>query len=118
MSYAAPNMFAGSILDLEPGTEYACRVVLADTDGVSGKAEFIVTVRTRPEPKPFAGGRVYHVYPGGYKGPKETPAFTGLGAAYFTGSSHTDNHNTFPPRVQPGDTILVHAGLYKDNRFS
>jgi hypothetical protein len=67
---------------------------------------------------PFTGGRVYHVYPGGYKGPKETPAFTGLGAAYFTGSSHTDNYNTFPPRVKPGDTILVHAGLYKDNRFS
>jgi hypothetical protein len=33
------------------------------------------------------------------------------------GSSHTDNHNAFPPRVKPGDTILVHAGLNKDNRF-
>ena len=22
-----------------------------------------------------------------------------------------------PPRVQPGDTILLHAGLYKDSRF-
>jgi hypothetical protein len=118
MSYAAPNMFAGSIFDLNPSTGYECRFVLTDPDGVSGKTEYLVTVRTHPEPMPFAGGRVYHVYPGGYKGPKETPAFTGLGAAYFTGSSHTDNYNTFPPRVKPGDTILVHAGLYKDNRFS
>ena len=118
MSYTAPNMFAGSIFDLNQGAEYECRFVLADPDGVSGKSENLVTIRTRSEPMPFAGGRVYHVYPGGYKGPKETPAFTGLGAAYFTGSSHTDNYNTFPPRVKPGDTILVHAGLYKDNRYS
>ena len=29
----------------------------------------------------------------------------------------SDNFNTYPPRVQPGDTILVHAGLYKDDRY-
>jgi hypothetical protein len=118
MAYTAPNMFAGSIFDLEPGTEYECRFVLTDPDGVDGKTEYVVTIGTRTEPKPFAGGQVYHVYPGGYKGARRAPAFTGLGAAYFMGSSHTDNHNTFPPRVKPGDTILVHAGLYKDNRFS
>ena len=118
MAYTAPNMFAGSIFDLEPGTEYECRFVLTDPDGIDGKTEYHVAVRTRPEPKPFVGGQAYHVYPGGYKGPRQAPAFTGLGAAYFMGSSHTDNYNTFPPRVKPGDTILVHAGLYKDNRFS
>jgi hypothetical protein len=118
MAYTAPNMFAGSLFDLEPGTEYECRFVLTDPDGIAGKTEYLVTVHTRSEPMPFAGGQVYHVYPGGYKGSKQTPAFTGLGAAYFMGSSHTDNHNTFPPSVKPGDTILVHAGLYKDNRFS
>jgi hypothetical protein len=118
MAYTAPNMFAGSIFDLEPATEYECRFVLTDPDGVGGKTERLVTMRTRPEPKPFGGGQVYHVYPVGYKGQRQAPAFAGLGAAYFTGSSHTDNFNTFPPRVKPGDTILVHAGLYKDNRFS
>jgi len=116
LQYTAPNMFAGSIFDLEPGVEYECRFVVSDPDGVDGKSENIVTVRTRSEPKPFADGRVYHVYPAGYEGQKQEPAFTGLGAAYFMGSSHTDNFNTFPPRVQPGDTILVHAGLYKDDR--
>jgi hypothetical protein len=93
MAYTAPNLFAGSLFSLEPGTEYECRFILTDPDGVAGKTEVLVTVHTRSEPMPFAGGRVYHVYPGGYKGPKQAPAFTGLGAAYFMGSSHTDKHS-------------------------
>src|SRR5690349_13413576 len=51
----SPNMFAGSILDLEPGTEYEARFVISDPDGVRGEAQKIVTVRTRPEPQPYAG---------------------------------------------------------------
>jgi hypothetical protein len=117
IQYIVPNMFAGSIFDLEPDTEYECRFVLADPDGVDGKPENVVTVRTRFEPRPFEGGRVFHVYPPDYKGQKQEPAFTGLLAAYFTGASHSDNFNTYPPRVEPGDTILVHAGTYKDDRF-
>ncbi len=117
-SYVAPNMFAGSILDLEPDTEYECNFRISDPDGVVGKAENNVTVRTRPEPRSFAGGRVFHVYPPGYKGPKEQPAFTGLRAAYFLGAPGADHFNSYPPRVEPGDTILVHAGLYREeNRY-
>jgi hypothetical protein len=110
-------MFAGSIFELEPGTAYECRFTMKDPDGVGGGAQKTVTVRTRTEPVPAAGGKTYHVYPPDYKGTKLQPAFTGLLAAYFTGSSASDNFNTFPARVQPGDTILVHAGLYKDNRY-
>jgi len=117
LQYVVPNGFAGSIFDLEPGTEYECRFVLSDPDGVSGKRDQIVTVRTRSEPMPYAGGHVYHVYPPGFSGAKQEPAFTGLLAAYYTGSSGSDNFNTYPPRVEPGDTILVHAGLYKDDRY-
>jgi hypothetical protein len=117
LQYTTPNAFAGSIFDLEPGTEYEARFVMADPDGLDGTAERVVTVRTRSEPKPADGGRVYHVYPPGHQGEREQPAFTGLLAAYYTGASHSDNFNTFPPRVQPGDTILVHAGLYKDDRY-
>jgi hypothetical protein len=40
MAYTAPNMFAGSIFDLEPGTEYECRFVLTDPDGIDGKTEY------------------------------------------------------------------------------
>jgi hypothetical protein len=115
--YVVPNMFAGSIFDLEPGVDYECRFVLTDPDGVEGKAENIVSVRTRSEPKPAAGGKIYHVYPPGYNGQKQQPAFTGLLAAYYMGSSGADYFNSYPPRVQPGDTILVHAGVYKDDRY-
>ena len=115
--YVAPNMFAGSILSLQPDTEYECRFVLSDPDGVHGKHERIVTVRTRKEPEPAAGGAVYNVYPFDYKGPRQEPAFTGLLAAYYMGSDQSDHSRALPPRVKPGDVILVHAGLYKDNRF-
>src|SRR5438477_5675182 len=89
LQYVTPDMFAGSIFDLEPGTEYECRFVLADPDGVSGKIENLITIRTRPEPLPAAGGKTYHVYPPDYKGEKQQPAFSGLMAAYNTGASHS-----------------------------
>jgi hypothetical protein len=117
LQYMTPNGFAGSVFDLEPGTNYEARFVLSDPDGVSGKTERIVSVRTRVEPMPATGGKVYHVYPPDYKGERQQPAFTGLLAAYYTGSSHSDNFNTYPARVQPGDVILVHAGVYKDDRY-
>lgn len=115
--YTVPNMFAGSVLGLAPDTDYECRFVLTDPDGVSGTAEQRVTVHTRREPRPAAGGRVYHVYPFGYAGRMQQPAFTGLMTAYYLGSDESDHSNVFGPRVQPGDTILVHAGVYKDKRF-
>ena len=77
----SPNMFAGSILDLEPDTAYEARFVLSDPDGVTGpaaNATKTVTVRTRPEPKPADGGKVYHVYPVGHTGTKIEPSFTGI----------------------------------------
>jgi hypothetical protein len=117
-SYTGENMFAGSLLNLAPGTTYEARFVLSDPDGVSGTAERIVTARTRDVPRTPADGHVYHVYPAGYDGPKEQPAFTGLLAAYYTGSNQSDHANAFPARVQPGDVILVHAGVYKDSRLN
>src|SRR5579864_2940237 len=115
--YTAANMFSGSILNLDPDSEYECRFVLADPDGVTGATEKTATVRTRREPRPAEGGRTYHVYPVGWEGPKQEPAFTGLMAAYYMGAAHYDYENAYPPRVQPGDVILVHAGLYVGDRF-
>ena len=66
---------------------------------------------------PAEGGHVYNVYPVDWKGPKQEPAFTGLMAAYYMASAHFDYENAYPPRVQPGDVILVHAGLYVGDRF-
>ena len=117
--YTAPNMFAGSVFELEEDTEYEVRFTLTDPDGVGGEAQRVVNVRTRAEPQPFAGGNTYHVYPFGYEGPKQEPAFTGLLAAYYKNALGGDWSRASPPRVQPGDTILVHAGEYKDfDRFS
>jgi hypothetical protein len=116
-TYTAPNMFAGSLLNLEPGTAYQCRLTLSDPDGVSGVTERTVTVRTRDVPRAADDGHVYHVYPAGYDGPEQQPAFTGLLAAYYTGSDQSDHSNVLPPRVEPGDVIVVHAGIYKDNRL-
>ena len=109
----SPNMFAGSILDLEPDTAYEARFAMSDPDGVDGQATKTVTVRTRAEPKPFAGGRVFHVYPRDYKGTKIEPAFDALMCAYNYYCGGGDTVTAGRPRVKAGDTILVHAGLYK-----
>ena len=85
IDYIAPNMFAGSIFDLETDTEYECKFLMTDPDGVEGDAQKIVTVRTRPEPKPCEDGHVFHVYPPDYTGPKNVPHFSSLTAAYYTG---------------------------------
>jgi len=113
----APNMFAGSVLDLEPDTSYEARFVMSDPEGVRGSAERIVTVRTRAEPQPYAGGRIFHVYPHGFKGQKAEPSFEGLMCAYNYWCAGTDWATSGRPRVRPGDTILVHAGTYKYNRY-
>src|SRR5215831_3620114 len=117
LDVVSPNMFAGSILDLEPDTAYEARFVLSDPDGTRGETRKTVTVRTRPEPKPAAGGRTFHVYPPGFKGQKLEPAFEGLMCAYNITCSGTDWATAGRPRVKPGDVILVHAGLYKYNRL-
>jgi hypothetical protein len=113
----SPNMFAGSILDLEPDTTYEARFAMSDPDGIAGQSAKAVTktvtVRTRAEPAPYAGGHVYHVYPATYKGAKLEPAFEGVMCAYKTYCGGGDTTTTARPRVGPGDTILVHAGLYK-----
>jgi hypothetical protein len=115
--YVVPNMFSGSILNLEPDTEYECRFVMTDPDGISGVTTRSAIVRTRKEPMPATGGKTYHVYPVDWKGPKQEPAFTGLMSAYYMGTSHYDYENAWPARVKPGDVILVHAGLYVSDRF-
>jgi hypothetical protein len=115
--FVAPNVFVGSLFDLEPGTEYDCRFVLSDPDGVSGTKQKIITARTRAEPMPAAGGHIYHVYPENNPGPFQEPAFYGLYGAWYDGNGvGADHYNAYPPRVQPGDTILVHGGVYREVR--
>jgi hypothetical protein len=114
LDYTAPNMFAGSIFYLEPATEYEARFMLTDPDGVSGAQEQLVTVKTRAEPQAFAGGQVLHVYPMDHTGPEQQPAFHGLLQAYYMAGLGGDWSRASAVRVKPGDTILVHAGVYQE----
>jgi hypothetical protein len=110
-----PNMFAGSIFDLDPGAAYEARFVMTDPDGVNGPASSatrIVTARTRAEPTPATDGKTYHVYPTKWQGPKIEPAFEGIMCAYNYYCGAGDTAPGGRPRVKPGDTILVHAGTY------
>jgi hypothetical protein len=111
LNVIVPNMFAGSILDLEPGTVYEARLAMTDPDG--GGATRVVTVATRPDPKPYSGGRVYDVYPPTWKGPKAPNSFVGLNCAYNYHCGGGDESMADRPRVQAGDTILVHGGVYE-----
>jgi hypothetical protein len=91
MDVISPNMFAGSILDLEPNTAYEVRMTLTDPDGVSGETTKNVTVRTRREPMPHPAGRVFHVYPpGSAPGTSETE-FTESGYPSLRMGPHFDD---------------------------
>jgi hypothetical protein len=117
-TYVAPNMFAGSVFGLDPDTSYDVRLRLSDPDAPAGSqaVERILTARTRPIPKPAPGGAVYHVYPRDHAGEKLQPNFNSLMAAYNTGANGADFVNSYQPRVKPGDTILIHAGTYREER--
>ena len=117
LDYTVPDGFAGSILNLEPETEYECRFQLDDPDGVRGQVSQTVRVRTRGEPQPSREGRVLHVYPADFQGPRKEPSFTCLMEAYY-GAGLGDWNVVWERRAQPGDTILMHAGLYKSDRLN
>jgi hypothetical protein len=63
ISTSFPTGSPAASSSLSHATDYEARFTLADPDGVDGRTENIVTVRTRFEPKPAAAGNTYHVYP-------------------------------------------------------
>ncbi|MHC4692496.1 MAG: right-handed parallel beta-helix repeat-containing protein [Planctomycetota bacterium] len=86
--YRTGNLFAGSVLFLEPATEYEVRFTMSDPDGGTPPAPKIVTVATRAEPRAYKGGRTIEAKP-------EKGLMTAI------------------EQAQPGDLILLHAGVYK-----
>ena len=115
----APNMFAGSILDLAArhGVRGAVRDVRPRRRAAE-TAERIVTVRTR------AGAAAVRRAAASFtsirtasRAQKIEPSFEGLMCAYNYSCAGTDWATSGRPRVRPGDTILVHAGIYKYNRY-
>jgi hypothetical protein len=114
LDYTTPRMFAGSILDVKPGTEYECRFTMKDSDNGVNETKTI-KVTTRTEPKAAIGGRILHVYPAKWSGEKKEPSFTTLQGAYY-GSGTGDWSVVRERTIKPGDIIEVHAGLYEANR--
>jgi hypothetical protein len=117
LDYTVPDGFAGSILNLQPGTEYECRFELTDPDGAVGETSQTVRVTTRSEPEPFKDGLTRHVYPADYEGVRQEPSFTSLMQAYY-GAGLGDWNAVWERKAQPGDTILMHAGLYQSDRLN
>jgi hypothetical protein len=117
LDYTVPDGFAGSILNLTPGTEYEGRFVLVDPDGATGQTTHVVRFTTRTEPMPSKDGRTLHVYPPDYKGERIEPSFTSVLQAYY-GAGLGDWSVVWERRARPGDTIVVHVGLYKPERLN
>lgn len=86
--YRTGNLFAGSLLFLRPGTSYEVRFSMNDPDGGSPKSPRMVEVSTRKVPQVAKGGRTIQASPD-----------TGLMAAY--------------KKSEPGDVILLKAGVYR-----
>ncbi len=96
--YRAGNLFAGSVLLLEPGTTYEVRLSMTDPDGGAPPPR-VLTVATRSEPEAPSGGRQLHVYPADYEGARPAGSFASIAAAY--------------KEAVPGDIIALHAGTYR-----
>ena len=111
--YSTPHMFAGSIFNLEQDSEYECKFEMKDPDGIRGVSIKKMTFRTKKEPEPYSNGNIFHVYPPDFEGEKLEPAFTGLNEAYYGKGNHGDWWLVPDARIQPGDILLVHGGIYK-----
>ncbi|HEX9747676.1 MAG TPA: hypothetical protein VGB86_04645 [Methylomirabilota bacterium] len=100
-------LFAGSIVDLAPDTEYEVALALTDPDGGGGQRTLFM--KTGAEPREPAGMRVRHVVPAGAgdRGPgtgTATGPFRGLRSAQATAT--------------PGDLFLLHAGVYGEGTWT
>ena len=114
--YKIPEGFAGSIMDLTPATTYEVRLELRDPDGVEGETVKELKLTTRAEPKPAVDGEIRHVYPPGWKGDKEEPAYKSIMHAVNGFHPWCDCYQTVHPnRARPGTIVKVHAGTYKSD---
>jgi len=95
-------LFAGSVLLLEPGTNYELRLTLNDPDGKGAGANVsrMLKAQTRAEPRVPAGARQRHVVPGSGGG-------TGTAADPFRGQAVAGK------AAAPGDLFLLHPGVYQ-----
>ncbi len=96
------RLFAGSIVNLTPDTEYELRLRLVRLDGTAD--EKVLKSRTAAEPTDPPNLRVKHVVPGkgGGDGSEKNP-YQGLAYAHS--------------EARPGTVFLVHKGAYEGTFF-
>ena len=101
LSRAGADRFVGSAFFLDPGTSFSVRVTLSDPDGVTnGQLEAQGT--TRDLTVPTGHGATYHVSEAGDDNGQGTES------SPFVTIAHALD------QVQPGDTVVVHAGTYHE----
>jgi hypothetical protein len=101
------HMFAGSIVDLAPDTEYEVRLSLEDPDGSStGRT---LRMRTDPIPRMPANLQRRHVAP---LAAGQTPGGSGSEADPYRGL------RAALQRVQPGDLLQLASGVYADGPYT
>ena len=92
------SLYAGSIFDLAPDTDYDVRLTLTDANGK--EVAWTQVLRTWKEPVPPAAKRTLHVHP-------QTPGGGSTPYAPIFGFEAADK------QALPGDLILVHRGVYQ-----
>ena len=97
-----------------PNTRFGSR--FATPTASIGESRAVSCARTRAEPQPAADGKIYHVYPVGYEGPRQEPSFTGLMAAYYMAGRALRLPERLSAARAARRQILVHAGLYFSDR--
>jgi hypothetical protein len=96
-------LFAGSVVNLQPSTEYDIELSLVDPDG--GDTRRTLRMRTATEPTQPPGMRIRYVVPSGEgagRGTKDDP-YKGLIAAQAA--------------AEPGDLFILKAGTYAVGRW-
>lgn len=96
--------FVGSLFGLEPDTAYEARVTLSDPDGVTGVAQSVLVVTTRPDTFPDPSQRTLHV---SSTGDNTNPGTDPL-APLLTIQHAAD-------LSQPGDLVLIQPGIYLES---
>ncbi len=92
-------LFAGSVLLLQPGTDYELRLTVQDPREEKPVSR-VLKARTRSEPRTPSGMTRRHVVPGSGGG-------TGTAADPFRGLEAAEK------AAKPGDLFVVHAGRYE-----
>ena len=118
LDYTVPDGFAGSILNLSPGTEYECRFQLTDPDGATGETSHTVTREDPHRAAAFQGGPHAARLPARLQGQRKSSPASPASCRPTTAPASATGASSGSGARSPATRILVHAGLYKPERLN